>query len=117
MSILLQKTQERVNELKQQEEAKIAENKRQNEVARQQRLEREQKAKDTKTSEREAERSKAEDKLKADLRRYFMSANSSASDEDFERLYPSLRDEHLKNQMQSDYERQLASARQHYNIL
>lgn len=117
MSILLPETQRRIDELKRQDDAKLAENMRSNEIARQERIERQKQLEAIVNSEREAVRQREEHKLKADLKRAFLSHNPSATEEDFERLYPQMRDEHLTSKMKHDEERQLASARAHYNLL
>lgn len=117
MSILLPETQKRINELKNRETEELAENQRQNEIAHQYRLASEQDAKDTRESEIEIERANEVEKLKAELKSDFMRASPSASDEDFERLYPELRDNHLVTNAEAEYERQLAAGRRSYNIL
>lgn len=92
-----------------------------NEIIRQQRIARENEAKEAQDKERnerdEAQRKINETELKRILQSSFLNANPSASVEDFERLYPSIRDAHLKSETEREYERQLASARKHYNLM
>lgn len=117
MSNLLPETQKRIKELEQQKQSQIEENQRQNAIARQQRQFEEQEAKTTVLAKREAERLRVEENQKSEMKRVFMSANPSANVEDFERLYPTIRDDYLKNEAKREQERQLASARQYYDLL
>ena len=43
--------------------------------------------------------------------------NPSATDEDFERLYPALRDAHMIRHTEDEYEKALARNRSKYNIV
>ena len=92
-----------------------------NEIIRQQRIARENEAKEAQDKERnerdEAQRKINEAELKRTLQSSFINANPSASVEDFERLYPSIRDAYLKSETEREYERQLASARNQYNLM
>lgn len=115
--ILSPATEQRIKELNQEDEAILAENRRQNEVVRQARIKLEQEALDERNAEREAQRLNKEEKLKAELRANFMAGNPSASAEDFERLYPAYRDAYMIAEAEREYERQLTSGRAIYNIL
>lgn len=117
MSISLPETQKRINELNRQDEARLAENKRLNEIARQERLAREHESLGIRNAEREEQRLKAEEKLKADLRTNYMAGNPSASDKDFERVYLELKDARMIANALREEEEQLASARRSYNLL
>lgn len=92
-----------------------------NELIRQQRIARENEAKEARDKERnergEAQRKINEAELKRVLQSSFLTANASASVEDFERLYPSIRDAYLKSETEREYERQLALARNQYNLM
>lgn len=92
-----------------------------NELIRQARIAKETEAKEAENKERnerdEALRKIKEVELKRTLQSSFLNANPSASVEDFERLYPTIRDEHLKNETEREYERQFASARKQYNLM
>ena len=59
----------------------------------------------------DARRQASEDALKATLRSQFLAANLSATDADFERLYPRLRDEHLLAERDAAEARQRAAVR------
>lgn len=114
---LLPETQQWIKELNNEENEKLAENQRQNEIVRQARIANAQKAKDAENAEREQERLAADEELKRRLRDSFLVSNPSATDEDFERLYPDLRDAHLIRSTEDEYEKQLASNRSKYNVL
>jgi tRNA A37 N6-isopentenylltransferase MiaA len=83
--------------LAEQQAEKIAEQKRSNEKARQVYLDSLEKKKIEAEKEREIIRAKEAANLKNELRSSFKNANPSASDAEFEKIYPSLREEMLKN--------------------
>lgn len=74
-------------------------------------------AKDKEREERnEAERKAKEAELKTSLRTLFLQANEGATDADFERLYPSIRDEHYKRETEREDARQYEQARRNYQL-
>lgn len=106
------------------EQEQIDENMRSNEEARARRLARE--AEEKREREREQERiaklqrAEEEKRLKRVMRETFLAANPSASSQDFERLWPQLRDEHYKHQAETETDRQaqvMAQSGMYSNII
>lgn len=98
----------------------IAENQRENKLAREKweaDAAAQKAAKEKARDERdEAERKVKEAELKTSLRTLFLQANPEASDADFERLYPELRDEHYKRETEREDARQYEQARRNYQM-
>lgn len=117
MNDLLPETQKRISEIERQDTARLAENKRRNDLAHAEWLAKLEQAKQTKLDALEEERVKKEEAMKARIRNEFLRTRPAASDEDFERLYPQLRDEDLLRPVEGESERQLASDRSMYNLL
>lgn len=82
-----------------------------NDAARANREAREAAQKSAERQANEERRQKADAELKARLRTEFMAGNPLATDADFERLYPSLRDQHLTRQATAAIDRMRESGR------
>src|SRR5438067_383087 len=106
----IKKIEKQGAEFRAQEQAEIDENMRSNAEARKGRLDREAEEKRAKERERERvaklQRAEEERHLKGAMRERFLAANRSASSEDFERLWPQMRDDHYKHEAATARERQ-----------
>lgn len=57
-------------------------------------------------------REAADESLKREIRRHFLVQNPNANDNDFERVWPRLRDEHLVRQAQTGMSQQVEALRE-----
>jgi hypothetical protein len=65
----------------------------------------------------EERRQTAEAGLQAELRQQFLRSNPSASDSDFTRMWPSLRDEHFATEFRQKREREVEALRARSELL